>query len=170
MTREDIEKNIDNILISKESLIKIKKAGFPIPEKPSQCENLFNEWNTLKLKYGGISNIPYSELGEYLDKWASVISYTRWVEANSDIICSNSREIKDMVKKQLYTLQDGSREMKDALVYCDELYIKWENKYLEDLSLYTMLKALREGYEQRMIAISREITRRGDDFKDSVKN
>lgn len=166
MTKQEIEINIQSFISSKKVYQKIVNTNLPIPPKPPNSETLFQEWDQIKAKYGTIAEVPYHVLGNYLDRWASLIAYARWAEASADINQATSREIRDVVKKQLYSLQEGSRETKDALVYTEDLYIKWEKQYIEDLTTYIMVKALREGYEQRMNAISREITRRGDDFKD----
>lgn len=149
---------------------RLKRAGLPVPPKPKDAVegvNLFSEWEELRNRYGGVSNIPYGELGDFLDRWSAMISYARWVEAVADIEQATAREIRDTIKKQLYTLQDGSREVRDALVHMEPLYQEWEAKYTETLTSYIAIKALREGYEHRVNAISREITRRGSDETDT---
>ena len=171
LQREDIKRNIDTFIKTKEqALYKLKKANFPIPDKPQNSETLFQEWDELKKRYGSVADIPYHTLGDFLDRWASMLAYARWAESNAEINMITSREIRDTVKKQLYNLQDGGREAKDAAVYNENIYLEWERKYLEDTTLYSMIVSLREGYEQKMSAISREITRRGDDFKDSRRS
>ncbi len=170
MDREAIQQGIQDMLSLKEiTKNKLKKAGLFIPARPSAVVNgvdLYSEWEALKRRYGGIANIPHEELGEYLDRWTAMISYTRWVEAVADLEQATAREIRDTIRKQLYTLQEGGREIRDAMVYTEPLYQEWERKYTEALALYIQVKALREGYEQRATAISREITRRGTDMLD----
>jgi hypothetical protein len=169
MNRDEILKGIEKMQVFKETSDKLSRAGLIIPEKPAdavQGINLFTEWEKMKQRYGGIANIPFSELGDFLDRWTALISYTRWVEAVSDIEQSSALEIRDTVKKQLYTLQTGSREIRDAMVSIEPTYIKLEQDYNEKVSLYKAIKGLREGYETRANAISREITRRGADVSD----
>lgn len=161
MTREEIQANLDNFKVFNTTIEKIKKAKLLIPTKPTFTDgDLFQEWEELKRKYGGIANIPYEELGEFLDKWTAFIAYARWCEAIADLEAQTAKEARDTVKNQLYVLQDGSREMKAAQVATEELYLKLEKEYVEKQALYIALKGLREGYEQRATAISREITRR----------
>src|SRR5690606_7291568 len=110
--REQIKEGIEQFAIRKETKSKLKKAGLPIPPKPEDVvegRDIFTEWENVKKKYGGISNIPFNELGDFLDRWAGLASYARWVEAVADIDQTTSREIRDTVKKQLYTIQEGSR-------------------------------------------------------------
>lgn len=152
---------------------KIRKAGIFIPPKPVDVinqNNLFNEWEQLKRKFGGISGIPFELLGEFLDRWTQMISYTRYAEAIADVDCSTARELRDTVKKQLYVIKDGSRELRDAKVYADDIYITLEKDYTEKYALYVVIKALREGYEQRSNAISREITRRLNEVNDQKRS
>lgn len=144
----------------------IKNAGLIVPPRPEYSEDLFNEWEEMKKKYGGIGNIPFQVLGEYLDKWNSLIAYALWVEAAADIERATAREIRDTIKNQLYTLQDGGRELRAASVTIEPLYVKWENNYVEKEAVYTAVRSLREGYEQRAAAISREITRRINEIND----
>lgn len=170
MLRQEIERGVSQYITREVTMNKIRRAGLPVPPKPEDATNgtdLFSEWDALRRRYGGTANIPYNELGDFLDRWTAMIAYARWVEAVADIDRATAEEIRDTVKKQLYTIQEGNREMRDASVYTEPLFIEWERKYTEALSMYTATRALREGYEHRAAAISREITRRGDDLQDT---
>ena len=173
MNRQEINQEISNYTVRENTMAKIQKAGLPVPIKPVELVegiDIFTEWEKMKKDYGGIANIPFSVLGDYLDKWTSVVSYARWVEAIADIDQVTAREVRDTVKKQLYTIQEGGRELRDATVCIEPLYRKWEQKYTESLSMLIAGKALREGYEIRADAISREITRRTNDVLDNRRN
>lgn len=173
VTREEIEAGIEKMIQASKVSAKLQMVGLPVPKKPPQLKSnvtLFDEWEQLKKTHGGISNIPFDELGNFLDKWTAVISYARWVEAISDIKQLTSREIRDNVEKQLYTLQEGSRELRAASVHTEHLYIQWENQYLEDVAYYLSVKGLRESYEYRANAISREITRRTSEADNSKRS
>lgn len=170
MNREKIQKNAEEMEVFKKTQDKIRRAGLITPPKPQdavQGIDLFTEWENMKKKYGGVANIPFKELGEFLDRWTAMIAYARWTEAIADIEQQSAREIRDTVQKQLYTIQDGGREIRAAMVATEELYMKWESEYTEKIALFTAIKGLREGYEQRANAISREITRRGNDNMDT---
>lgn len=168
MTREQIKHDLDEYAVRAETMNRLKKAGLPMPKAPNawEDEDIFAEWDNLKKTYGGVSNIPFNTLGDFLDKWSSIISYARWVEAIADMDLTTSREIRDTIKKQLYTIQEGSRELRDASVHTDPMYIEYEKKFVADSAMYTATRALREGYEYRANSISREITRRGADVMD----
>jgi hypothetical protein len=163
MNREEIESGIVNMESYKTAIAKLRTAGLVVPQKPpdavTNCD-LSAEWESMKRRYGGVANIPFEELGEFLDRWTAMISYARWTEAIADIDCQTSREVRDTIKKQLYTVQSGGREIREAMVSTEAIYIQWEQKYIQDNALYIMIKGLREGYEGRANAISREITRR----------
>lgn len=170
MDRQKIEQEVEDYAVREITMAKVQKAGLPVPSKPTDLVegvDIFTEWEKMKKNYGGIANIPFPILGDYLDKWTSVVSYARWVEAVADIDQATAREIRDIVKKQLYTLQEGGRELREAMVHVEPLYREWEQKYTESLSMMIAVKALREGYERRADAISREITRRTNDVLDS---
>jgi len=170
MDREEIFKGIEDMQVFEKTLAKLDKAGLIIPDKPADSAltvSIYKEWDTMKQRYGGISNIPYNELGDFLDKWTALISYTRWVESVSDIEQQSALEIRDTIRKQLYTLQAGGREIRDSMVSIEPTYIKMEQDYNEKVSLYKAIKGLREGYETRANAISREISRRSAEVVDS---
>lgn len=167
MNRIDIEQDVKEYAIREEVNAKTLKAGLPIPTKPDNSENLYHEWELIKRKYGGLSSIPFNELGDFLDKWTGLVSYARWVEAVADIDTATAREIRDTVKNQLYALQDGGRELRAATVCNEPLFREWEKSFTEAHAMYVATKALREGYEIRANAISREITRRGHDVMDT---
>lgn len=165
-----IEDYIKNIKARELAMERIQKAGLPIPHRPNaDSNNLFTEWENIKKQYGGIGNIPHRELGDFLDRWIQMLSYARWVEAVADIDFTVTKETRDTIKKQLYTIQEGGRELRDASVYIDPLFLEWEKKYIEQYATYMAIKSLREGYEYRVHAISREITRRGADSLDTNK-
>lgn len=173
MTRNEIENGIEKMVQSSKVATKLNLAGLPIPHKPSSLDskvNIFAEWEIIKKNYGGIGNIPFEELGNYLDKWTALVSYARWSEAIADIKQTASREIRDTVEKQLYTLQDGGRELRAASVQTEPLYIEWENKFIEDNTYYTSIRGLREAYEYRANAISREITRRASEVDNTRRS
>ena len=173
MNRQEVEQEVKGYTVRELTMAKVQKAGLPIPSKPVDLVegvDIFTEWEKMKKNYGGIANIPFAVLGDYLDKWTSVVSYARWVEAVADIDQATAREIRDIVKKQLYTLQEGGRELREAMVHVEPLYREWEQKYTESLSMMIAVKALREGYERRADAISREITRRMNDVLDNRRN
>ncbi len=173
MTRSDIENGIERMIQSSKVSAKLQASGLPVIKKPTALDskiNIFDEWETLKKTYGGIGNIPFEELGNYLDKWTSLVSYARWMEAIADIKQTTSREIRDTAEKQLYTLQEGGRELRAASVHTESIYIEWENKYLEDYTYYISIKGLREAYEFRANAISREITRRASEVDNARRS
>lgn len=170
MNREQIEKGIAELEVFKKTQDKLRRAGLIIPPKPEEAAqgiDLYSEWDRMKKKYGGVANIPFHELGEFLDRWTAMIAYSRWTEAVADIDQQSAREIRDTIQKQLYTIQDGSREIRAAMVATEPLFIEWEQEYTEKLALFIAIRGLREGYEQRAAAISREITRRGSDNLDT---
>ncbi|SNS21026.1 hypothetical protein SAMN05446037_100637 [Anaerovirgula multivorans] len=169
MDRRQIEGELNEYTNSRVIISKVQKAGLPIPPKPVELAegvNIFTEWEKVKKQHGGMANIPFHILGDFLDRWTSVLAYARWCEAITDIDQASAREIRDTVKQQLYTLQDGGREIRSAEVCTEPIYREWEKKYTESLTLMLATKALREGYEQRVFALSRELTRRGNDVID----
>lgn len=172
MDRDEVIQGIEDFQVRKSVESKVIQAGFPVPSKPGDVEghnNLFDEWDRMRASYGGISNIPYPLLGDFLDRWSQLVAYARWVEAIADIDQATAREVRDFVKKQMYTLQEGGREIRDASVYVEPSVIQLQQEYTEKFSLWCMVKALREGYEQRANAISREITRRSNELNDSTR-
>lgn len=171
MNREQIQKEVDDYAVRAETMNKLKQAGLPIPKATAFGDSdIFDEWDNLKKTYGGVSNIPFNTLGDFLDKWTGIISYARWVEAIADMDLTTSREIRDTIKKQLYTIQDGGRELRDASVHIDPMFVEYEKKFVADSAMYTATRALREGYEYRANSISREITRRGSDVMDGRRS
>jgi hypothetical protein len=167
MNRTQIIDEIEDYQVRESTKAKMRKAGLPVPPPPDNSENLYTEWEAIKKKHGGLANIPYNELGDFLDKWTGLVSYARYCEALADIDTATAREIRDTIRKQLYTLQDGGRELRDASVATEPLYTEWEKNFTESNAMYIATRALREGYEYRANAISREITRRGNDLLDN---
>lgn len=167
MKHHEIQQEIEEYQIREEVKANQVKAGLPIPPKPANSDSLYEHWELMKKKHGGISNIPYNQLGDFLDEWTGLVSFARYVEAIADIDTATAREVRDTIQKQLYTLQNGGREIRAALVANEPMYREWERKFTESQAMYLATKALREGYEIRANAISREITRRGNDLTDT---
>ncbi|MEC0276916.1 hypothetical protein [Peribacillus frigoritolerans] len=169
MERHEIEAEILQYQVREEVMANQRKAGLPTPPKPYDSDNLYTEWDNIKRRHGGVANIPFAELGDFLDKWTGLVSYARWVESIADIDTATAREIRDTIRNQLYMLQEGGRELRAADVTTEPLYREWEKKFTESQAMYMATKALREGYEIRANAISREITRRGNDMRDGTR-
>lgn len=169
MERDQILNSIQSMSVQADVNAKLQQVGLCVPPTPTdvtQHSNLYVEWDALVRQCGGLGNVPFDKLGDYLDRWAGLSAYARWAEASADIQRTIATEMRDTVKKQLYLLQDGNREMRDASVFVEPIFLHWEGKFLEYTTLYTAMKSLREGYEKRADAISREITRRTADVTD----
>jgi hypothetical protein len=168
ITRDQIENGIHDFTTKEQALAFVRRAGLPIPTAPPEMNYIQDEWDSLVRRAGGICNVPFAMLGDFLDRWTGVVSFARWLEAEADIESTLSLEIRDHIKKQLYLVQTGTnREMRDAAVYAEPLYIEWNLKYTTAFMNYKAVRQLREGYEMRVNAISREITRRGNDNLDT---
>lgn len=164
ITREQIEQGIEDFIDKEKAINNLKRVGLPIPTRPVDMESVQHEWDALVKRSGGIGNVPFEKLGDFLDRWTAVVSYARWLEAMADVDQTVALEIRDHIKKQLYLIQSGSnRELRDAAVYAEPKYIEWELKYTTAVAHYKLIKQLREGYEHRCNAVSREITRRVND-------
>lgn len=165
LTREEILANIPQADVYR----KLAELQLSIPKKPQDIAegiDLATEWDNVKRKCGGLANIPYHELGDFLDRWTALVSFARWEEAKADMNRQTGEEMKNHIKKQLYMLQEGTREIRDAAVHVEPMYMQLQNQYIEANALYIAVRALREGYEQRANSISREITRRCSDNQD----
>ncbi|WP_145052600.1 hypothetical protein [Paenibacillus xylanexedens] len=170
MNRNQIEQYANNLEIRKKAMSSLSAAGLPQPQKSEDSlegRNLFTEWDAMKKRFGGVSNIPFKELGDFLDRWTGMVAYARWCEAVADMDRTTATEVMATVKDQLYTLQDGNRELRAAMVSTEPIFLEWQDKYLESSAKYTTIRGLREGYEARLNSISREITRRGSDVLDN---
>ncbi|WP_426455427.1 hypothetical protein ACP26L_36105 (plasmid) [Paenibacillus sp. S-38] len=170
MNRQEIEAGAQELVVRRKAMNRLASAGLPTPPKPEDSvegRNLFTEWDNLKKRHGGVANIPFTELGDFLDRWTAMIAYARWCESVADLDRTTALEIRNTIQDQLYPLQEGNRELRAATVATEELYRHWQEQYLEANAIYTAMKGLREGYEQRANAISREITRRGADVMDA---
>jgi hypothetical protein len=173
-----VQKNeMDSWLIKFQDRTELNKrfdeTGLIVPPKPVEAtgvnNTVFEEWAKILKKHGGLSNIPFEVLGEYLERWTNLSSYARYHEAQADISHTTARELRDTYKKQLYVLGDGSRELRDAQVYTDTKYLELQKQFLDSYAYWTLVKNLRESYELKTAAVSREITRRTAGYKGGVQ-
>ncbi|BAU28229.1 hypothetical protein DFP93_101306 [Aneurinibacillus soli] len=165
MSRQEIENHLATWDVRKEVVERIKRSGLPIPLKPTEPEAMSTEWNEMNQQHGGLSNIPFDELGNFLGKWDALTAYARYVEAVADLEQTAIKERKDHVKSQLYVLSEGTREIRYASCQSDPLYVGLQHKFEIAEATYTAMRALREGYEGKVNVISREITRRGNELQ-----
>lgn len=163
MSRQQIENHLATWDVRKEVLERIKRAGLPIPQKPTEPEVMSEEWDRMNQQHGGLSSIPFHELGNFLGKWEALAAYARYVEAVADLERTALKERKDHVKSRLYVLSEGTREIRYALCQSDPLYVDLQHRYEFADATFTVARSLREGYEGKVSAISREITRRGNE-------
>jgi hypothetical protein len=162
MTESDIQAYLSSLDVNKEVRNALAKTGLPINTKSVDSEALNSKWAAIRKKYGSINEVPFALLGSMLDAWTDLLSYSMWAVAVSDIELRTTSELKSTVKNQLFFLApSSSREMKTAWVCCHPIYTDLVHKELNAQAVYLSLKSLSDGYQYKVNAISREITRKG---------
>lgn len=155
---------------------KLRKAGLPVPDirkfsSVTSVDDFIDEWEAVKSKHGGLSDVPYTELSRYLDAWSALSTSARMVEAlaQADLVTAEFNE--KFVKKQVYLAVDsGNRELRDAKVYENADYKKSVEDYLQANRVYEYVHALRESYERYAFVISREISRRVSNLPQELRS
>ncbi len=160
----DIRKEIENFNQTKSIVNIILKAGIPIPNKVDI--DLEDEWGAVKNKYNGLSNIPSPLLGEYLDKFSTILGYAYYCQAIADYESMSLKTQKEFAKEKLFLIQPtmSNKDTQVALVHNEPLYCELTEKYLIEYGKWRIITALVNSYERKTEAISREITRRGNEI------
>lgn len=147
-------------------LEKVKKAGLPIPDRDDN-DDLHAEWSSIKKSYSGLSNVPSHKLGEFLDKFNSVLAYGFYCTAIADYEHVWAKNVRDFaLAKMLLTVPSCKTvALQEAMVLdadTDGAYQELCKDYDSKYAGYKLMSALVNGYEKQAESISREITRRGN--------
>lgn len=177
LNHEAVEK-IQQYATSAEAEAERKKLRLPKPPEPDPIRDdhtgeiisIFQKWSQLRKRHGGVANIPYHELADYLDQWAELLAYVRFQEAIQDIDCGAYMEIRDRLYDQVYISEDGGRELRAALAGAHELYVEYSKKFTEAQVALKLTQSLRQSYEYRYYAVSREISRRQGDMSQTKRS
>jgi hypothetical protein len=137
----------------------IGAIGLPVPLKMQ--ENKIH-WPD------NIGDLTSDQLGEQLSWWSGWSAYTRWQLARAETnYVSADKRLTIETAKRLYIRRSDFKtvaETKNAVTQEEEIQ-RLEVEVMKKDALRGMLKALLEGYESKYYTISREITRRGNEFQ-----
>lgn len=122
-----------------------------------------SDWDEIRTKFGGISNVPYAMLGDYLDKFNSALGFAYYCLAIADTESIALKTRLDFVKDQLFLTMPtmSNKDTQYAMVLSEPEVIKMTAEYTKEYGKWKILAAIVNSYERKAEAISREITRRG---------
>lgn len=149
----------------------LKQNGLAKPVGPSMDAKLIiEEWDQLKFDYQSINRIPFHLLGEFLLKWSSLTSNTRFLESVYEVEFLAHQKIFDANRKQIFNgMEVKGREAKEAAATETEIYISNLENLIRAQSRFELVKGIRFSYEIITNAISREITRRNSDQESNAR-
>jgi hypothetical protein len=145
----------------KKSLAYVDSLGFPLPESPAKTGVYWPE---------NIADLDSQELALHLTHWSAWAGYARFQLAIAETnFAAFTSEFN--VSEQVFVYRSKGdyktvTEMKAAFAQKPEI-LQLEAKVLKAEAEKKIIKALLEGYEMKYSTISREISRRMQDFKDS---
>lgn len=168
---EDAVAKIQKFAGQAQAEAKRRQLRLPKPPEPDpivdnttgEIISIFQKWSSLRKRYGSVANIPNWELADYLDQWAELLAYARYQEAITDIDAGTLQEIRDRLYDQVYISEEGGRELRAALAGADAMFVEYSEKFTEAVVHNKLVRSLRESYEYRYNAVSREISRRQGD-------
>jgi hypothetical protein len=158
--RETIKQALAQFDIKENVLQKLKDTKLPIPNYGLDV-NIVDEWEAIRQQYIDLSNVPYTLLGEYYEKFSAMIAYSLVEESMADIDLAIAKSKVNLAEEMLLLIQPKARaDVQQASSHAEEIYINAEKERLEKYAYYKMMSALNSGYVGRRDAISREISRR----------
>lgn len=141
----------------------IQKAGLSRPHRPAM--DVESEWDEVKTKFGGISNVPYTLLGDYLDKFNSALGFAYYCQGIADYESIAMKTRLEFVKELMFLSKPvmSNKDTQYALVMNEPEVIKLTAEYTKEYGKWKIISAMVNSYERKAEAISREITRRGSE-------
>lgn len=142
----------------------IAKLGLPLPRKPEKCGE--PEWPQ------NVSDLTPEELTQHLTWWKGWTAHTRWHLARIEGNFIAAEEMYRKLTSELTYKSEGDygtvTALKASVANAPEV-LKARKKVLEAKVTVGLVRALLDGYEDKFIAISRELTRRGKDFDEDKR-
>ena len=129
-SEEQIRMDIDKMDGIQSVLATLLKSGLPTPGKVNS--SIETEWESIKQQYGGLSNVPSHLLGEFLDKFCTVLGYAYYCLGIADYESMTTRTQKEFAFNELFLIQPtmSNRETQSAMVHAEEFYQELTNKHL----------------------------------------
>jgi len=156
---------MDDSVTLKKAQEEIERLGLPIPERPEGgAEKL--EWPE------NVADLTPDQLAEHMTWWSGWGGYARYHYARAETNhAAYSKELKIETQIRVHKSEGDYKnvtELKAAVAQMPDIQ-RIEAKVLEAEAVRKMVRALLEGYVEKKETVSREITRRGEDFQDDQR-
>lgn len=142
---------------------KMTALGLPRPGKPPDAvEGL--DWPE------NVADLSPEELAHHLTWWSGWSSYARYHLGRAETNYSAySRDFDTEMKTRLYKSSGDHRTVTDAKAAITQMpdMVNMAKKQQEAEALVLLLKSLLQGYEDKYSTVSREVSRRGQDFRET---
>jgi hypothetical protein len=139
----------------------IDSLDFPIPESPAKTKTYWPE---------NVADLDSQELALHLTHWSAWAGYARFQLAVAETnYAAFSSELSVNEQKYLFRSKGDFKTVTELKASVGQLPVmqQLEAKVLKAEAEKKLIKALLDGYEMKYSTISREISRRMQDFKDN---
>lgn len=148
----------------KKAMTYVDSLSFPIPVRPEETGVYWP---------GNVADLDSMELAAHLTHWSAWAGYARFQLAIAETNFAAFNAESSMNEQVFMFRSKGDyktvTEMKASVAQRPEMQ-QLEAKVLKAEAEKKLIKALLEGYEMKYSTISREISRRTQDFKDSQRD
>lgn len=149
---------------------KVRKAGLSFPTRPNIPEPLQQPNGDVRLPED-VTNLSDRDLGRYLSVFSALSSYAQCIVALADIEYTTAENIAQMAERFEILDLPKQRRKNDDLRYGSVHLIDYVFELRQDAmkkqANYKMVEGVLASYERAINSLSREITRRGNEFKHS---
>jgi len=138
----------------------VKRARLTIPQRPVNDQN---EDINPKLPLDLAASTP-DKLGKLLTQFTAMCDYTAYAAALADIDSTVEEHVLETVTARVRLEKSGTVSEKADKTSIDPRVRDAAQKYFERYALFKLTATLLSNYERDLSAVSREITRRGQEW------
>lgn len=152
---------------------KLKRSSVVFPSKPAELPAEWKDEDGMFKMPSDITVLEYRELGQLMSMLNSLLQWYGAVLATSKVDKLTAERVKNFIeaKVRMEIFEDKemekrfkAREDKEAYVNINELVEQAQDWFDAQDSLVTMTEQLYKDYERSYALVSREISRRGNEF------
>jgi hypothetical protein len=157
---------------------KLKKSGIVFPSKPAELPPHWTDEDGMFKMPSDITSLEYRELGQLMSMLNSLLQWYGAVLASSRVDKLTAERVKNFTeaKVRMEIFEDKemekrfkAREDKEAYVNINELVEQAQDWFDAQEAVVTMTEQLYKDYDRSYSLVSREISRRGNEFGNEMR-
>jgi hypothetical protein len=163
-SEQKLHDEITTYQVQQKAHAKIRKAGLPKPERYTKNDEPLDPKLDLKL-----ATIDNGALGRLMAEFTAACEYAAYAAACADIDKTVAENVLEFVEAKTRLSKSGTVQLKSDKTKIDPRVIAARSDFMEREAIAKLTAVILKNYERGLSTISREITRRQNEWDRNAK-